>query len=89
MQGYQFIFDYPASQAALARINANDSRVAERFELFADGLEIANGFSELTDARQQRLRFEQELPGLVERQGYLEQLLDTFATEANEGAKHA
>jgi len=36
-----------------------------------------------------RLRFEQELPGLVERQGYLEQLLDTFATEANEGAKHA
>ncbi len=36
-----------------------------------------------------RLRFEQELPGLVERQGYLEQLLNTFATEANEGAKHA
>ena len=61
MQGYQFIFDYPASQAALARINANDSRVAERFELFADGLEIANGFSELTDARQQRLRFEQDV----------------------------
>ena len=36
-----------------------------------------------------RLRFEQELPGLVERQGYLEQLLGTFATEANEGTKHA
>jgi len=55
-----FIYDYPASQAALARINDNDPRVAERFELFIDGVEIANGFHELTDAKEQRQRFESE-----------------------------
>ena len=58
MQGYQFVYDYPESQAALARINLHDSTVAERFELFFDGIELANGFSELTDATQQRSRFE-------------------------------
>jgi len=52
-----FIFDYPASQAALARLSANDSRVAERFELFISGVELANGFHELTDAGEQRQRF--------------------------------
>ncbi len=58
MEGYIFVFDYPASQASLARINPNDDRVAERFELFYNGLELANGFSELTDATLQRQRFE-------------------------------
>lgn len=61
MQGYQFVYDYPLSQAALARIKADDRTVAERFELFFDGVELANGFSELTDSTQQRLRFEQDL----------------------------
>jgi len=61
MQGYQFIYDYPKSQAALARINANNNNVAERFELFFDGIELANGFSELTDCTQQRSRFEQDI----------------------------
>ena len=60
MRGYQFIYDYPASQSALARISTSDSSVAERFELFYDGLELANGFSELTDAAQQRARFERD-----------------------------
>jgi lysyl-tRNA synthetase class 2 len=60
MQGYQFVYDYPESQAALARINVDDSTVAERFELFFDGIELANGFSELTDSTQQRARFEQD-----------------------------
>ena len=60
MQGYQFVYDYPKSQAALARINAQNGGVAERFELFFDGIELANGFSELTDSRQQRSRFEQD-----------------------------
>jgi lysyl-tRNA synthetase class 2 len=60
MQGYQFVYDYPKSQAALARISAQNSGVAERFELFFDGIELANGFSELTDSRQQRSRFEQD-----------------------------
>lgn len=57
MSGYVFVFDYPVAQAALARVSANDSRVAERFELYFDGLELANGFSELTDASIQRQRF--------------------------------
>jgi len=61
MQGYQFVYDYPKSQAALARINVDDSTVAERFELFFDGIELANGFSELTDPAQQRSRFEQDI----------------------------
>ena len=60
MSGYQFVYDYPVSQAALARVSADDDSVAERFELFFDGLELANGFSELTDVDQQRLRFEQD-----------------------------
>ncbi|MGZ6162504.1 MAG: EF-P lysine aminoacylase EpmA, partial [Myxococcaceae bacterium] len=45
-----FLIDYPASMAALARLSPDDPSVAERFELYARGLELANGFSELTDA---------------------------------------
>jgi len=58
-----FIRDYPASQAALARVRAepDGSRVAERFELYLDGVEIANGFHELGDALEQQRRFEQDL----------------------------
>lgn len=53
-----FIYDYPASQAALARIRGP---VASRFEAYLDGIELANGFHELGDAREQRRRFEQDL----------------------------
>jgi lysyl-tRNA synthetase class 2 len=49
--------DYPASMAALSRRSPRDRRVAERFELYACGVELANGFSELTDAAEQRRRF--------------------------------
>jgi len=52
-----FVTDYPASQAALARLNP-DGRTAARFELFYDGLELANGFHELTEAEEQAKRFE-------------------------------
>ena len=53
-----FIYDYPAKLAALAKIKKSDPAVAERVELYIGGLELANGFSELTDAREQRQRFE-------------------------------
>jgi lysyl-tRNA synthetase class 2 len=53
-----FLYDYPAEMAALARIKNSDPTVAERFELYIGGLELANGFSELTDADEQRKRFE-------------------------------
>ena len=51
-----FIYDYPASQAALARIRAED-HVAERFEVYYHGIELANGYHELTDADEQQQRF--------------------------------
>ena len=53
--------EYPASQAALARRKASDPRVAERFELYACGVELANAFGELTDPHEQRRRFETEM----------------------------
>ncbi|GHE04832.1 lysyl-tRNA synthetase [Defluviimonas sp. 20V17] len=52
---------YPAVEAALARTCADDPREAERFEVYACGVELANGFGELTDAVEQRLRFEAEM----------------------------
>ena len=55
------LYEYPVSEAALARKSANDPRVAERFELYCCGVELANGFGELTDAAEQRRRFEAEM----------------------------
>lgn len=52
---------YPACEAALARRVPGDRRVSERFEVYASGVELANGFGELTDAKEQRLRFEAEM----------------------------
>jgi lysyl-tRNA synthetase class 2 len=51
------LFEYPVPEAALARAKPSDCRVAERFEIYACGVELANGFGELTDAREQRRRF--------------------------------
>jgi elongation factor P--(R)-beta-lysine ligase len=51
------LFEYPVPEAALARTKASDPRVAERFEVYACGVELANGFGELTDAAEQRHRF--------------------------------
>lgn len=55
-----FIFDYPVSQASLARKKKSDPRYAERFELYINGVELCNGFSELTDAAEQEARFLEE-----------------------------
>ena len=57
---FTFLMDYPASQAALARISPYDSNIAERFELYLDGVEIANGFQELCNAAEQEQRFVEE-----------------------------
>ena len=51
------LFEYPVPEAALARAKVSDPRVAERFEVYACGVELANGFGELTDAAEQRRRF--------------------------------
>ena len=51
------LFEYPVPEAALARAKPSDPRVAERFEVYACGVELANGFGELTDAAEQRRRF--------------------------------
>jgi lysyl-tRNA synthetase class 2 len=52
-----FVYDYPSSQAALARLKPTTPRVAARFEAFSGGIELANGFHELRDAAEQRRRF--------------------------------
>ena len=58
--GGVLVHDYPADQAALARLDPQNPRVARRFELYVDGVELANGFHELTDPAVQRLRFEHD-----------------------------
>src|SRR5262249_9654752 len=55
------LYEYPTVEAALARPCAHDPRVAERFELYVCGVEIANAFGELTDAAEQRRRFHAEM----------------------------
>lgn len=62
LQAPTFIFDFPASMAALAQkhLNAQGVEVARRFELYARGIELANGYFELQDAKEQRLRFSQD-----------------------------
>jgi lysyl-tRNA synthetase class 2 len=63
------LFEYPAPEAALARAKASDPRVAERFEIYACGVELANGFGELTDAGEQRRRFMQAMDEKARRYG--------------------
>jgi len=53
-----FVYDFPASQAALAKINPHDARVADRFEVYFKGIELANGFHELDNPAEQLARFE-------------------------------
>jgi elongation factor P--(R)-beta-lysine ligase len=56
-----FIYDYPVTLAALAKVRRGTIPVAERFEVYFHGIELANGFHELTDANEQRLRFRKDL----------------------------
>jgi lysyl-tRNA synthetase class 2 len=70
-----FVRDYPASQAALARLRPGQPPVAARFEAYLGGVELANGFYELADAGEQRARFERE-NACRRRQGDGEVVLD-------------
>ena len=72
-----FLHRYPASQAALARLDADDPRVALRFELYHRGVELANGYHELTSGAEQRLRF------ATDQQARAARGLPTFALDAN------
>jgi lysyl-tRNA synthetase class 2 len=63
------LFEYPVPEAALARAKTADPRVAERFEVYACGVELANGFGELTDAVEQRRRFVQAMEEKQRRYG--------------------
>lgn len=63
------LFEYPAPEAALARAKSSDPRVAERFEVYACGVELANGFGELTDAAEQRRRFASAMDAKARRYG--------------------
>lgn len=63
------LFEYPSPEAALARAKAADPRVAERFEVYACGVELANGFGELTDADEQRRRFAADMDEKERRYG--------------------
>jgi lysyl-tRNA synthetase class 2 len=63
------LFEYPVPEAALARAKTSDPRVAERFEVYACGVELANGFGELTDAAEQRRRFSSAMDEKARRYG--------------------
>ncbi len=76
-----FVFDYPPSQAALAQVREKPIKVAERFELFFNGVELANGFQELTDPEEQRQRFEAE-SRIRERAGQREIAYDEYLLAA-------
>lgn len=76
-----FLCDYPAECASLARLKEGDETVAERFELYIDGVELANGFSELTDSREQRKRFIAESDVIEKRTGVRRELPQKFLAD--------
>lgn len=83
-KGPTILYEYPSVEAALARTCAHDVRIAERFELYACGVELANGFGELTDSAEQRRRFVAEMDVKEriygERYPIDEELLEALAT---------
>lgn len=76
-----FIYHFPASQASLAEISTEDHRVAERFEVYFKGIELANGFHELTDAHEQQQRFDRDNRKRAAR-GLVQQPIDVNLLEA-------
>lgn len=76
-----FVYDYPASQAALARVRHDEPPVAERFELFINGIELGNGYHELSDAEEQLQRFQADTQKRAE-QGKADLPMDTALINA-------
>ena len=73
--GVMTLFDFPASQGSFARLKPEDRSIAERFEVYVDGIEVGNGYRELTDAKEQLERFEQHRRGR-RRRGLLDTAVD-------------
>jgi lysyl-tRNA synthetase class 2 len=78
------LFEYPVPEAALARVKPSDPRVAERFEVYACGVELANGFGELTDAEEQRRRFAAAMEEKARRYGERYPLDEEFLAAVGE-----
>jgi lysyl-tRNA synthetase class 2 len=70
--------DYPRELASLAKVDPKRPEVAERFELYLAGIELANGFSELTDTAEQRQRFEAEIAVICRTQGREQAMPERF-----------
>lgn len=79
------LYGYPASMAALARIDPEDPRVAQRFEVYVCGLELANAFVELTDAEEQRRRFEADMDLKERLYGYRYPIDEDFLAALSHG----
>jgi len=79
------LYDYPISMAALARPKPEDPRLAERFEVYACGLELANAFGELTDAAEQRRRFQQDQAKKRARYGFAYPIDEDFLAALAQG----
>jgi lysyl-tRNA synthetase class 2 len=73
-----FLIDYPRELASLAKVSEKNSDVAERFELYVSGIELANGFSELTDSLEQRQRFQKEIEAIELGQGRSPEMPEQF-----------
>ncbi|MFH2122070.1 MAG: EF-P lysine aminoacylase EpmA [Pseudomonadota bacterium] len=76
-----FLYDYPVELASLARRKDGFPQLAERFELYINGIELANGFSELTDSQEQRQRFERELELMDEERRQRSSMPERFLEE--------
>jgi lysyl-tRNA synthetase class 2 len=84
-----FLVGYPRSQASLARISPADPRVCERFELYVGGVELCNGFGELTDPVEQRRRFERDQAERARRQLPVYPMDERFLAALSEGMPRA
>ncbi len=73
-----FLYDYPVELGSLARKKPGNPEIAERFELYLNGVELANGFSELTDVGEQRRRFSEEITSINLQHGRIGRVPERF-----------